>query len=205
MVSCWHLHVGREATVMASPSAPNSAVLPCFLVLLQRYSTLWSPPSCPFGPCPHSQQQSSPWDCSLITRLQLPATIHSGGLVFLSGLCKAVAWIVCVVLTLFRLSQISCFIQQPQLPLCEVLTPASPPPPTLWVQVWSCSLSSFSLFFLHPVDFYMVPVVMDSCQFQLVHCKVFCIWRGIPDALKRDAFYVWLLLCPLSFCLYESF
>ena len=30
----------REATVMAPPSAPNSAVVPCFLVLLQRYSTL---------------------------------------------------------------------------------------------------------------------------------------------------------------------
>ena len=113
---------------MAPPSAPNSAVVPCFLVLLQRYSTLWSP-SCPFGLSPYRQQQSSPWDCSLITMLQLLATIHSGGLAFLSGLYKAVAWIVCVFLTPFRLSQISCFtLQQPQLPLCEVLTPASAPP-----------------------------------------------------------------------------
>ena len=69
---------------------------------------------------------------------QLPATVCSRGLASLSRVCKAVARIVCVVLTPFRRSQISCGTpQQPQmlalcpkqLPRCGDLTPASVPPP----------------------------------------------------------------------------
>ena len=92
------------------PHACDSAVFPCLygcLAFLQVHSLLRSPPSHPLRLSPQNKQQSLPWGCSPIPMLQLPAT-YSGGLVSLSMVCRAMAWIVRVVLTPLRLSQISC-------------------------------------------------------------------------------------------------
>ena len=77
--ACWK----RVATVMAPPSVHASAValcLPGCSTFLQRHSVLQSPPSCLLQPSSWSQQQSLRWDCSPVSRLQLPAPAHPGAL-----------------------------------------------------------------------------------------------------------------------------
>ena len=84
----------REAMVMAPPPKHDSAVLPCFhgcLTFLHRHFPPQSPPSNLLGLSLHSQQQPSPWDCSTIPKLQLPATVPSRGLASLSRVCMAAA------------------------------------------------------------------------------------------------------------------
>ena len=51
----------------------------------------WSPPSHPLNPSFCTQHQPSPWDCSIIPKVQLPAAAPSRGPVFLSGVCMAAA------------------------------------------------------------------------------------------------------------------
>ena len=80
--------------VTAPPTPRDSAVSPCFcgcLVLLHRYLSPQSPPSHPFSLSLRSQQQPSPWDCSTVPKLQLPATVPSRGPAFLSGVYMAAA------------------------------------------------------------------------------------------------------------------
>ena len=105
-----------------------------------KHFPLWSPPSGPLRPSPHSQEQTLPWDYFSIFMLQRPAAALSKWLGSLSGVCMATASIVCMIIIPFRLSQISCFtFQQPQmlhlchkqLPLCRTLTPASVLPPCM--------------------------------------------------------------------------
>ena len=72
----------------------DSAVLPCFhgcLAFLHSYSPPRSPPlrSLDLSLC--SQQKPSPWDCSTVPKLQLPAAAPSRGPVSLSGVCMAAA------------------------------------------------------------------------------------------------------------------
>ena len=77
----------ERGLVMAPPPRHDSAVSPCFhgcLAFLHRHFPPQSPPSHPFDPSLHSQQQPSPWDCSTIPKLQPPATVPS-------GVCMAVA------------------------------------------------------------------------------------------------------------------
>ena len=110
------------------PPMHDSAVSPCLhgcLVFLHSHFPLKSPPSCPLRLSPCSQQQTSPWYCSPIPMLQLPAAALSRGLASLCGVCMAVARTVCVILTPFRLSWICCFtLQQPQmLHLCPKQLP----------------------------------------------------------------------------------
>ena len=84
----------REAMVMAPPPTSDSAVSPCFhgcLAFLHRHFPPQSPPSHPLHPSLHSQQQPSPWDCSTIPKLQLPAAAPSMGPVSLSRVCMAEA------------------------------------------------------------------------------------------------------------------
>lgn len=67
------------------------------------------PRSHPLWPSFHSQQLSLPWDRSPIPMLLLPATVHFSGLVSLFRVRRTTAWIVSMILSPFRLSQISCF------------------------------------------------------------------------------------------------
>ena len=85
---------GREAVVMAPPPMPDSAVLPCFhgcLAFLHKHFPPQSCPSHPLNPSLHSQQQPSPWDCSTIPKLQLPAIAFSRRSASLSGVCMTAA------------------------------------------------------------------------------------------------------------------
>ena len=149
-------------------------------------------PSCPLRLSPHSPQQTSPWDCFPVPMLQLPDSAHYMGLVYQFGVCRVVTNIVCVVLILFRQSQISCctLLQAQMLPLC----------PNNWLNVWIWHLLQFPtspgtvpvlftlLFFLslhHPnkfcVSLYSLPMVRDSCPLSagvlwyFLHLKV-CFW-----------------------------
>jgi len=107
LVSCWCQSVVKEATVISPPPVCDSAVSPCLhgcLTFLQRYFLPWSPPSHPLRPSLRSQQEISPWNYSPILMQQLSAALHSRELATLSRVLKALASIVCVVLTPFRLS-----------------------------------------------------------------------------------------------------
>ena len=68
-----------------------------------------SPPSQPFNLSLHSQQQPSPWDCSTIPKLHLPATASSRGPASLSGVRIYGCGKDCLILIPFRLPQIRCF------------------------------------------------------------------------------------------------
>ena len=99
----------REAMVMAPTPMCDSAVSPCFsgcLAFFHRHFPPQSPPLHPLKLSLHSQQQPSPWDCSPILKLQLPATVPSRGPASLS-------WVYCskdcLILIPFSLLQISCF------------------------------------------------------------------------------------------------
>ena len=97
--------------VMAPPPTCDSAVSPCFhgcLAFLHRHFPPSSPPSYPLNPSLYSQQQPSPWDCSTIPKLQLPAAVPSRASTALSGVCMAAARTVLSLIP-FRLPQISCF------------------------------------------------------------------------------------------------
>ena len=93
--------------VMAPPSTCDSAVSPCFhgcLAFLHRHFPLQSPPSHPVDLSLCSQQQPSPWDCSTIPKLQLPAAAPS------RGPCPGYAWLRQGLIPIpFRLPQISYF------------------------------------------------------------------------------------------------
>ena len=72
----------------------DSAVLPCFHgcpAFLHRHFPPRSPPSHPLDPSLHSQQQPSPWGCSTVPKLQLPAAAPSKGPASLSGVHRAAA------------------------------------------------------------------------------------------------------------------
>ena len=104
----------REAMVMmAAAPMHDSAILPCFhgcLAFLHKYFSPQSPPHPhPLGLSLYNQWQPSPWDCSTIPMLQLPAAAPSRGPVSLSGVCMAMARTVCMILIPFILSQISSF------------------------------------------------------------------------------------------------
>ena len=115
--SCLVLCSEREAAEIALLSVCDSAISPFLPVSWLSFISIfhWNSPSGSLTPSPFSQQQTLPWDCFPISMFQLQATALSRGLESLSGVCMAVAKIVCVILILFRLSQISCFtLQQPQ-------------------------------------------------------------------------------------------
>ena len=69
--------------------------LPGCLAFLHRHFPPRSPPSCPLHTSLHSQQQPSPWDCSTIPKLQLPAATPSKGPADLCRVCMAAARTVC--------------------------------------------------------------------------------------------------------------
>ena len=83
--------VWGEFMVMVSPPTGDSAILSSFHGCLHWHFPPRSHPSHPFNPSLCSQQQPSPWDCSIIPKVQLPAAVPSRGPVFLSGGCMAAA------------------------------------------------------------------------------------------------------------------
>ena len=141
---------------------------------LPRYYPPQTSSICPIRPFPESQKQSSSWDCSPTHIAPTPS--HPGH----QWTCHPVqgtsgcGMLVCVVLTPFRLSQISFFsLQQPQMPpsvptdcpRCGGLPPASAPP--LQVQASPTRSPRLSLPFLHPFklwsgSMYSFPVVRES-------------------------------------------
>ena len=87
----------RQAMVMAPPNVRDSAVSPCFhscLAFRHRHFLPQTPPSHPLNLSLHSQQETSPWDCSTIPKYQLPATVPSRGPASLSWVCMAEAKII---------------------------------------------------------------------------------------------------------------
>ena len=118
----------------------------------------------PLGPSPHSQQRSSPWDYSPIPMSLLLATTLTRGPVSLFATD-------CVVLTLFRPSQVSCFtLQQPQMPtLCPKLLLCCGDLTLLQflhpqVKVQSHSLSSFSIPSSILTSFAWIYIFLSSSQ-----------------------------------------
>ena len=123
------------------------------------------PPSHPIRLTPHSQQESSPWDHSANPWLQLPASVDTSGFTTLSKVWKAAAWLVYVVLTVFRLSQISEFTPQ----LLQM------PPPSQWMAMdagisplcfssltpW-CRLVPLALLLLSPSFLSLLPFFLPS-------------------------------------------
>ena len=96
--------------VMAPPSSRDSAPWPCFrgcLAFLHRHLPPQPSPSYPLDLSLRSQQQPSPWDCSTVPQLQLPAPVPSGRAPALPGVCMVAART--VILIPSRLPQISCF------------------------------------------------------------------------------------------------
>ena len=167
-----------------------------------------------------SEEPTSPWDCSPISMLQLPAAMLSRGLASLPGVCMGIFptqgsnsnRIVCVIVIPFRRSQISCFtLQQPQmlhlcpkqLPRCGDLTPASVPSPPPCADPFLPTLLFLPLLPLSSRDLhgsiYSFPIVRTAAHSQLVFCKIFCIWRCMPDiSAERDVLHFYLLLYHLG-------
>ena len=82
----------KEIMVMAPPPMHDSAVSPCFHgcpAFLHRHFPPQSNPSHPLDPSLSIQQQPSPWDCSTIPKLQLPASAPSRESMSLSRVCTA--------------------------------------------------------------------------------------------------------------------
>ena len=70
-------------------------------------------------------------------------------------------------------------------------------------QIQSYSLSSFSPYFLHPTKICVVLYFIflwsgaPDCS-QMVFCRIFCVWRYIPDAsMDRDIHHTHTLRCHL--------
>ena len=140
-----------------------------------------------------------------------PAAVLSRGLVSLSGVYKAGERIVHVILIPFRLSQISSYtLQKPQmlplfpkqLPQCRDLTPASGPPPPRaspgLLALFFFSLLPSSYRVLCGTIYYFLVVRCSACS-QMIFCRIFCVWRCIPDvSMERDVLHIHILLCRLG-------
>ena len=97
--------------VIAPHPIHDSAVSPCFHgcpAFLHRPFLPQSPLLHPLDLSLHSQQQPSPWDCSTIPKLQLPASAPSRRPAFRPGGMYGCGKD-CLILISFRLPQISCF------------------------------------------------------------------------------------------------
>ena len=198
----------REAMVLASPPLCDSAASPCFrgcLASLHRHLPPQSPPSHPLDPSLRSQQQPSPWDCSKIPKLQLPAAAPSRGPVSLSRVCMSAAR------TVWFSFHLDCHRSAISLsalnvsPLTQTVAPVwgSDPcfsSPTSWGQVQSYWHSWFSPWLLCPIEFCVVLYILflwsgPPDHSQLVFCMHFCVWRCVPDvSVERDILHVHLLL-----------
>ena len=162
------------------------------------------PPSHSLGLSLYNQWQPSPWDCSTIPMLQLPAAAPSRGPESLSGVCMAMARIACIILVPFTLSQISsftislkCFFSVSNNCLDEGIGPLLqfPHPPR------AGPVLLMLLFFpLVPTEFCMGLYILflwsgTPVLSQLVFCMYFCVWRCISGvSMERVVLHIHLLL-----------
>ena len=194
----------REAVVMPPPPTRDSAESPCLHgcpAFLHWHFPPQSPPSHPLNPSLHSEQQSSPWDCSTIPKLQLQATAPSRGPVFLPRVCMASARTVWFSLHLGchrSAVSLSALNASRQLPRCGDQTPVSVPPPAEGMSsptntpVFPPSSSSYCFCVVLYILFHWSGPPVCS---QLVFCMHVCVWRCIPDvSVERDGLHVRLLL-----------
>ena len=82
--------------MMAPPTMHDSAASPCFhgcLGFLHGHFPSQSFPHVSLAVSPQ-QQQTSPWDCFVISKIQLPASVPFRGPASLSRACMVVAKIV---------------------------------------------------------------------------------------------------------------
>ena len=146
---------------------------------------------------------------------QLPVITHSRVLVSLSAVRRAVASIVCVVVTPFRLSQMRCCTLQqlkcfPSVPNnCPDLGISLPlqfPHPLVAGPVL---LTPLFPSFLHLTEYYMdlyihFQLSETSSSSYLVFYEIFYTWRHSPDASVERAIPL-LLIHPLLCCLVSYF
>ena len=167
---------------MAPPPAHDSAVAPCLrgcVPFPQRHSPPVSfLPSLGLPPC--NQQGSLSWDCPLIPVLQRLAAIHSHGLESFSGVWRSMAWIARIILTPFRLSQISGFTLHSR--LCSAECPGVGISALHQVQLWFCSPSSSfpfppSSYRILRGSVYYFPWSGTPASFQLVLCEIVFTYR----------------------------
>ena len=177
-----------------APPHPDSAVSPCFpgcRAFRHRHFPPQSPPSQPLNLSLCSQQQPSPWDCSTIPKLQLPATAPSRESTSLSGVCMAAAR---TVWFSFHLGCHRTTISLSALnvsPLTQTVAPMWGLDPcfissTHWGQVQSYSYSCFSL----------VP-----SSYQVLHGSIYSfplVWHyllsaGVLHALLCLKLYSWCI------------
>ena len=144
---------------------------------------------------------------SSIPKSQLPATVLSRGLMSLSIVYMAMAYCLCDSHSIQSVTDQ--LLHSPTASNASLSQTAAP----MWgsdpcfsflilqMQVQSCSLSSFSSYFLCPAKFCMVLYIFfwwsgTPAHSQLVFCNIFCVWKYIPDAsVERDVLHVHLLLC----------
>ena len=176
----------------------DSAVSPCLSVcpaFLHKRFPLGSPPS----GHPAVTADLAP-GLPPVSMLQPPAAALSRELVSLSRytrLCDSHSiWTVTGQL-LIQQPQMLHFCSK-QLPRCGDLTPASGTDPVL------LTLLFFPASFLCSTEFCIILYILfwwrgtPACS-QLVFCKIFSVWRCIPDAfMDRDALHIHLLLCHLG-------
>ena len=194
--------------VIVPPAMHDSAVSPWFhgyLAFLHWHFLPQSPPSHSFNPSLFSQQQPSPWDCSTIPKLHLPAAVPSRGPVSLSRVCMAVTR------TIWFSFHLSCHRSTVSLsalnvsPLSQTIAPlwGTVPPPTkgrsnltntLVFPPTSFILRSFVLFYVFFFLFFRLSGT-PICS-QLVFCMHFCFWSWFPDvSMERDVLHIHLLFC----------
>ena len=152
------------------------------------------PPSHPIRLTPDSQQESSPWDHSTIPMAPAPSFRgHQWTYNSVRGM-KAAAWLVYVVLTLFRLSQISEFTLQllqmrpssQWMAMDAGISPLSFSSLIPRCRLVPCSLPSFPFLlvpsFLCSTKLYMDPDILSQysgspASIHLVFCENCCIFR----------------------------
>ena len=125
-----------------------------------------------------------------------PVTMHSGGRASPSRVCRAMAQVVCVILTPFRWLQITFPVQQPQmlpfcpnqLPWCGDLNPGSTPQPPRY------RLVLFTIFLCFPSFLHSTKFCVDLCiPFR---------WSGTPASSQLIALQDLLHVKMYSWCIH---
>ena len=196
--------LGREVTGIAPASAHDSAVVPCFHTHFppKAFPTMDFHPSISSGRLPIVKNSpGSPWDCSPIPASSSQPLCALVDLHPCLEVCRTMAWMVCVVLTPFRLLQISCFT----LIVSDVSPPSQPIAPDTGIspllqltnpQLQFVLLSLLLPSFLHPTELCVDPHI----SFQLSGTSAGISWCFMRTAASVDVFLMhpWKEICPMS-------